>query len=72
MVPIEIRVVPRGPAWRVVSKAWHEERIDTLCTRDRAIEHARERAAEIRRSEPGPVLIQIENPIGHVEAVLAD
>ena len=38
MLPLEIRVVPRGLAWHVVCAAWREERIDTLCTRERAVE----------------------------------
>ena len=71
MLPLEIRVLPRGLAWHVVCAAWREERIDTLCTRERAVEHALERAAELRRTEQRPILIRVEDGARLVETLHA-
>lgn len=42
-----IRVVPCERAWRVISDPSRERMIDRLCTRERAVEHALQLAAEL-------------------------
>ena len=51
-VSTEIRVVPRNLRWEVSLNSVTRPMIDWLCTKDRAIDHAFERAYELLRVEP--------------------
>jgi hypothetical protein len=60
---IELRVVPRNLRWEVSVNGVTRRLIDWLCTKERAIDHAYERARELLRWERdvGAVVI-VERP----------
>jgi hypothetical protein len=51
--PIELRVIPRNLRWEVSVNGVTRRLIDWLCTKDRAVDHALERARELLRWETG-------------------
>lgn len=61
-----IRVVPSDLAWRVISDPLVERMIDRLCTRERAVEHAFELAAELMRTSRS-VRVRVEDASGGTE-----
>lgn len=58
---IEVRVIPRNLRWEVEVNGVTRRLIDWLCTKDRAIEHAVERARELLRCEgTGQAVVVVE------------
>jgi hypothetical protein len=45
--PVEVQVVPRNLHWEVRVDGIARPRLDWLCTKARALDHARERAREV-------------------------
>ena len=62
---IEIRVVRRNLRWEVSTGGVTRPMLDWLCTKERALDHARERAEEVRAD-----LIVVERIDGTIEEVL--
>jgi hypothetical protein len=54
-MPQEVRVVRRNLRWEVRVDGVARPRIDWFCTRERALEHARERAREV---EAGAIVVE--------------
>jgi hypothetical protein len=50
---IELRVIPRNLRWEVSVNGVTRRLIDWLCTKERAVDHALERARELLRWEAG-------------------
>lgn len=50
---IELRVIPRNLRWEVSINGVTRRLIDWLCTKERAVDHALERARELLRWEAG-------------------
>ena len=66
--PADVRVVPRNLRWEVEVHGITRRMIDWLCTKDRAIDHALERAAELIRGEPhGRAVVEVVRSDGSVE-----
>ena len=63
----EVRVVHRNRRWEVSVNGKTRPMIDWLCTKERAIELALERAAEVARSEKTPVTFLCQSIDGEVE-----
>lgn len=51
--PVDVRVIPRNLRWEVEVHGVTRRMIDWLCTKERAIDHAIERARELLRGEHG-------------------
>ncbi len=62
--PNILRIVPHGLAWQVVTDNTRRP-IDILCSRERAIDHAREIATSARI----PALVYLENRDGSIELI---
>lgn len=62
--PIELRVVPRNLRWEVSVNGVTRRLIDWLCTKERAVDHALERARELLRWETGEAnaIVIVERP----------
>jgi hypothetical protein len=63
--PNEVLVVPRNQRWEVRVGGVTRRLIDWLCTRDRAIEHALERAREVQAKS-----VVIETGDGRVDEII--
>lgn len=63
----EIHVVPRNRRWEVSTNGIVRRYIDWLCTKERAIEHALERARELAGARREPVRVVVEAGDGHIE-----
>ncbi len=61
---IEIHVVPRNQRWEVSTNGVTRRLIDWLCTKERAVEHAIERARELRVRH---AVVVIERDDGTIE-----
>jgi hypothetical protein len=61
---IEIRVIPRNQRWEVSANGVTRRLIDWLCTKERAVEHAIERARELRARS---AVVLVERTDGSVE-----
>jgi hypothetical protein len=61
---IELRVVPRNLRWEVSVNGVTRRLIDWLCTKERAIDHALERARELLRweSDEAQAIVIVERP----------
>jgi hypothetical protein len=60
---IELRVVPRNLRWEVSVNGVTRRLIDWLCTKERAVDHALERAQELLRWESSAnAVVIIERP----------
>ena len=60
---IELRVVPRNLRWEVSVNGVTRRLIDWLCTKERAIDHAFERASELLRwDQHAQALVIVERP----------
>ena len=60
---IELRVIPRNLRWEVSANGETRRLIDWLCTKERAIEHAFERARELVRGEQqAQAVVIVERP----------
>jgi|GEM_PF-3000569 len=60
---LEIRVIPRNLRWEVSVNGVTRRLIDWLCTKERAIDHAIERARELLRWErDARALLIVEGP----------
>ena len=62
-----VQVVPRNHRWEVSANGVVRRYIDWLCTKERAIEHALERARELSGTRHEPVRVVIETADGDVE-----
>ena len=62
---IEVRVIPRNLRWEVSVNGLTRRLIDWLCTKDRAIEHAFERAEELIRCEPATRAVVVVESLDH-------
>ena len=62
---VEVRVVPRNLRWEVVADGVTRRMIDWLCTKERAIDHALERAKEF-----DAVAVVVEHVDGSVGEVI--
>ena len=61
----EVRVIHRNLRWEVSARGVTRRLIDWLCTMERAIEHAIERAAEV-----DAVVVVVENAEGGIEELI--
>jgi hypothetical protein len=61
---IEIRVVPRNQRWEVSANGVTRRLIDWLCTKERAVEHAIQRARELRVRS---AVVVVERADGSIE-----
>jgi hypothetical protein len=61
----EIRVVQRNLRWEVRAHGAARPMIDWLCTKERAVEHARERAHEV-----GAKYVVVEASDGRIDEVI--
>lgn len=60
---IELRVVPRNLRWEISVNGVTRRLIDWLCTKERAIDHAFERARELLRwDQQAQALVIVERP----------
>ncbi len=62
----EVCVVPRRQRWEVVANGVTRPMVDWLCTKERAIQHALERARELEVA-----VVVVERSDGTIEAQLA-
>lgn len=63
----EIRVVPRNLRWEVSVNGATRRLIDWLCTKDRAVDHAYERARELLKWEHDAQAVVIVERADHTE-----
>ena len=63
----ELRVAPRNLRWEVSLDGVTRRMIDWLYSKERAVAHAYERAAELSRFSDGGIVIVIMRPDGTVE-----
>jgi Uncharacterized protein conserved in bacteria (DUF2188) len=56
---LEVHVIPRNLRWEVEVNGVTRRMIDWLCTKERAIDHALERAQELLRWEHGASAVVI-------------
>lgn len=64
---LELRVIPRNLRWEVATNGVTRRLIDWLCTKERAIDHAVERARELLQWESGAEAIVIVERPDHTE-----
>ncbi|MDB4936033.1 MAG: hypothetical protein JWP87_3005 [Labilithrix sp.] len=64
---IELRVIPRNLRWEVSVNGTTRRLIDWLCTKERAIDHAQERARELLRWEQQAQAVVIVERPDHTE-----
>lgn len=64
---IELRVVPRNLRWEVSVNGVTRRLIDWLCTKERAVEHALERAHELLRWEDHALAVVIVERLDRTE-----
>lgn len=65
---IELRVIPRNLRWEVSVNGVTRRLVDWLCTKERAVEHAYERARELLRWEANAEAVVIVERPDHTEA----
>lgn len=72
MIPrseVELRVAPRNLRWEVSTNGVTRRLIDWLFSKERAIEHAYQRADELARGgAPGPIVLVVERTDGTEES----
>lgn len=66
----EVHVLPRNGRWEVSAKGVVRRYVDWLCTKERAIAHALQRARELAGGRGEPVFVVVQNRDGDVEARL--
>jgi hypothetical protein len=64
---IEVRVLPRNLRWEVAVNGVTRRLIDWLCTKERAVEHAIERAQELVRWEGNAQAVVVVELPDHTE-----
>ncbi len=64
---IELHVIPRNLRWEVSVNGVTRRLIDWLCTKERAIEHAQERARELLRFETSAQAVVVVERADHSE-----
>lgn len=67
MSELEIHVVPRNLRWEVSVNGLCRRMIDWLCTKDRAIDHAVERARELLRGDSSTRAVVVVERLDHTE-----
>lgn len=63
----EVVVARRNLRWEVAVRGLTRPMIDWLCTKERAIQHAVERAHEMAAADGHSVLVAVMTPSGEVE-----